>query len=206
MFTLVGDVFAVPSVGMGMRPPSALHVCAVHFVVEKGGLVERIGFGSGDIFPFRTVRRRSPSLGRPLPGKLLRNCCRFLWNRGTQSIHIDEVSLALGARLLVIPRFCSLTAFYVNAGTFVKAVANDLRLPTEGFHGEPFGVFLQLAVFTPRPFRSRCGGLRDGCTLLAVVHSGSRPRYPINITFCIADFFFWWLASAAVRIAFRGFI
>ena len=66
-------------------------------------------------------------------------------------IRIDEVSVVLCARLLVIPRFCSLTAFYVNAGTFVKAVADDLRLATKGFHGEPFRVFLQLAVFTPRP-------------------------------------------------------
>jgi hypothetical protein len=33
----------------------------------------------------------------------------------------------------------------------VKAVADDLRLATQGFHGEPFRVFLQLAVFTPRP-------------------------------------------------------
>ena len=87
-------------------------------------------------------------------------------------VDVDEVPVVLGARLLVVPRFRTFAAFEVDAGTFVKMFAGDLCPAAEGLYGKPLRVFLQFAVLVLPSFGGGDGELRDGRSLLAVLHLG----------------------------------
>ena len=91
-------------------------------------------------------------------------------------VGIDEVPVVLAAGLFVVPGFGAFAAFEVNAGAFSKVFAGDLCQAIEGFHGKPLRVFLQFDVFVLPSFGGCDGKLRDGHSLLAVLHLGSRPR------------------------------
>src|SRR5208337_2720297 len=85
-------------------------------------------------------------------------------------VGIDDVPVALGTRLFVVPRLRALPALHINAGAFVKVFAGDLCQSIKGFHGKPLRVFLRFAVLILPSFCSGDGELRDGRTLLAVLH------------------------------------
>src|SRR5271157_326072 len=86
------------------------------------------------------------------------------------SVDVDEIPVLLCARLFVVPRLRALPAFEINAGTFVQVLADDLCPPTESLHTKPLRVFLRFAVFVLPSFRGGDGELRDGRSLLAVLH------------------------------------
>src|ERR1022692_972413 len=85
-------------------------------------------------------------------------------------VGMDEVPVTLAARLLVVPGFGTFAAFEVNARALVKAFAGDFCQAIEGFHGKPFRMLLQFAVFILPSFRGGDGELCDGRTLLSVLH------------------------------------
>src|SRR5271166_3199247 len=85
-------------------------------------------------------------------------------------VDVDEIPVVFGTRLFVVPGLRTFTAFEINAGTFMKVLADDLCPPTESFHGKPFRMFLRFAVFVLPSFRSGERELCDGGTLLAVFH------------------------------------
>src|SRR5271165_4898143 len=85
-------------------------------------------------------------------------------------VGVDEIPVVLRTRLFVVPRLRALPALHINAGAFVKVFAGDLCQSIKGFHGKPLRVFLRFAVLILRSFCSGDGELRDGRTLLAVLH------------------------------------
>src|ERR1035438_799534 len=85
-------------------------------------------------------------------------------------VDVDEIPVVFGTRLFVVPRFCALPAFEINAGTFVQVLADDLCQPTKSLHSKPLRVFLQFAALVLPSFRGGDGELCDGRTLLAVLH------------------------------------
>src|SRR5664280_568924 len=52
----------------------------------------------------------------------------------------------------------------------MQVLADDLCPPTESLHGKPLRVFLQFAALILPSFRGGDGELRDGRSLLAVLH------------------------------------
>src|SRR5664280_915900 len=69
--------------------------------------------------------------------------------------------------------------------TYVQILADDLCPPTKGLHGKPLRVFLQFAALVLPSFRGRDGKLSVAVPCWPYFSSRSRPRFPINITFCI---------------------
>src|SRR5271157_2787390 len=61
-------------------------------------------------------------------------------------VDVDEIPVVFGTRLFVVPRFCALPAFEINAGTFVQVLSDDFCQPTQSLHGKPLRVFLQFAA------------------------------------------------------------
>src|ERR1039457_3985491 len=86
------------------------------------------------------------------------------------SVDVDEIPEVLGTRLFVVPRLGALPTLHVYAGSFAEVFADDLRTATEGLHGKPLRVFLQFAALVLPSFRSGDGELRDGRSLLAILH------------------------------------
>src|SRR5664279_3998328 len=85
-------------------------------------------------------------------------------------VDIDEIPEVLGTRLFIVPRLGALPTLHVYAGSFAEVFADDLRTAAEGLYGKPLRVFLRFAVFVLPSFSGCDGKLRNGRTLLAVLH------------------------------------
>jgi hypothetical protein len=97
---------------------------------------------------------------------------------------VSSEPLSAGSRW-PFPRLSTFPAFEINARTFVQILADDFCPPTEGLHGKPLRVFLQFATLSFH----RSVVATENCAMAVpcwlYFTSGSRPRFPINITFCI---------------------
>src|SRR5208337_4954154 len=92
----------------------------------------------------------------------------------------------------------------------MQVLADDLRTATEGLRGKPLRVFLQFAALILPSFRGGDGELRDGRSLLAVLHLRitaeiSDQHYFLHLLLLLLLSVLFRLAATSSRLCFHTF-